>query len=383
MEELYIIGDCYQPNTAPVNRFLAFAKGYGVEGTKTKVVFIFPNKEKDTVQEIYENVEFVYLWKKYCPKNKYLRHLVIRLFLIEFLFNLNRDKTIILYGAVNFLFLFWLLKKNKIFHERTECPDLFWDTGSIIGKFEYWLYKRACKNIDGLFVISPSIKNFFVKNFDVPKEKIHTINMIVDATRFDFIQVPKKTHTIAYCGTISERKDGISDLLKAFKIVSEQYHDITLTLIGGFENKITKDRVYNLLQALGIVDKVIITGVISVEQMPLLLSEAKILVLSRPKNKQSQYGFPTKLGEYLMTENPVVITDVGDFKSYLRDKEDVIYALPDNYEDFARKLNWVLDNYELSKKIAMNGKKVALDSFNFRTEARKVLDVVYSVKILN
>ena len=44
-----------------------------------------------------------------------------------------------------------------------------------------------------------------------------------------------------------------------------------------------------------------------------------MLVLARPDNIQAKGGFPTKLGEYLATGNPVVVTKVGEIPNYLID----------------------------------------------------------------
>ncbi|GAA4444672.1 hypothetical protein GCM10023091_35240 [Ravibacter arvi] len=246
-----------------------------------------------------------------------------------------------------------------------------------MGKIQYWLFGKFCRRIDGVMPITPSLSEFFVDEFGIAREKVQTINMIVDSTRFDSVRGDKRKSTIAYCGTISEKKDGISDLLKAFQIVLTRYKDATLTLIGDFESSVTRENVYALLKTLKIENNVLITGMISADEMPVFLSEAKVLALSRPQNMQAKYGFPTKLGEYLMTANPVVITDVGDFRLYLKDREDIVYAAPDNFTDFADKLLWVLDNYDQAKIIGMKGRQVALDSFNYRIEAEKVLDFIF------
>ncbi len=375
MKKLYIIRDCYVPNTASINRSLAFSKGYGELGVDTEVVFIFPSYTKEKATESFLNVTFTYLWERYYPKNKYLKHLFCRLFLLKFILKLKKNDTVILYGTLNPWYLFFFNRKIRIYNEITEHPSVHTGDG-LIGKIQYWNFKKFCQRIDGILPITLSLNNFFVEEFGVGKEKVCTVNMIVDSSRFENIEIKEKKNTITYCGMISEKKDGISDLLKAFKIVSEQHKDITLTLMGGFENNTTQKNVHNLLQTLAIEDKVVLAGEIQADQMPLLLSEAKILVLSRPQNTQACYGFPTKLGEYLMTTNPVVITDVGDFKRYLKDKEDVIFTQPDNSDDFADKLIWVLDNYEEAKKIGMNGKKVALKNFNYKIEAQKVLDFI-------
>lgn len=376
MSKLYVLRDVYIPGTAPINRSLALAKGYGELGVSTEVVFIFPNYEKEKVQESFLNVTFTYLWERYYPRNKYLKHLFCRFFLLKFILKLSENDAVILYGTKNPWYLFLFNRKIRIYNEITEHPYVHTEKNGFIGKIQYWLFKKFCQQSNGVFPITKSLKTFFEEEFGVRKENICTINMIVDSTRFDNVLLKEKKNMITYCGKISERKDGISDLLKAFKIVSEKHKDIKLNLIGFFQNKTTQDNVYNLITKLDINERVLFTGMVQANEMPLLLLEAKVLVLARPQSKQAQYGFPTKLGEYLMTENPVVITDVGDFREYLRDKEDIIYTQPDNAVDFADKLLWVLDNYEQAIKIGVNGKKVALNSFNYKIEAQKVLSFI-------
>ncbi len=54
-----------------------------------------------------------------------------------------------------------------------------------------------------------------------------------------------------------------------------------------------------------------------------------------PDSKQAQGGFPTKLGEYLATGNPVCATTVGEIPDYLVDGESVYFAVPGSVDSFA------------------------------------------------
>jgi glycosyltransferase involved in cell wall biosynthesis len=378
---IYILCECFKPNSAAVNRFLAFARGYGEQGVKVKAVFIQPNKKFDMVDESYQNVEFIYLWEKLRINNRYLKFLITRFYLLLFILKLKKGDIVVLYGLIHYLWLFIFKKNIKVYHERTESPDVVGRSHSFIGDIKHNLYLKACKKLDGLFVISPSLNKYFVEEVGVNYKKVHTINMIVDLTRFKDLDFTTKSNTITYCGTISEQKDGISYLLKAFAVVSKKHEEISLTLIGPFENETTKSNVLKLIKDLHIENKVVFLGKVSAENMPRILSDAKILALSRPDNKQAQYGFPTKLGEYLMTRRPVVITRVGDFDKYLNDKENVIFAKSDNVNDFAKKLLWTLDNYELAKEIGLKGSEAATNYFNYKIESQKVLKIIFETNI--
>lgn len=382
-KNIYLVADSYEPNSAFTNRFLAFARGYGELGIYVNVVFPFPGRKFNKVDILLENVRFIYLWDKLKTDNKYIRFVLTRFYLFKFILQLRKNDIVILYGMINFLWMFRLVKNVKLYHERTESPDVIGRDYSFTGDIKHKIYLSSCKKLDGLFVISPSLRNYFVKEVGMSEDKVHVINMIVDMSRFDNLNLKPKLNTITYCGTISEQKDGISYLIKSFAKVIEHYNNITLTIIGGFESKKTEQNVLQLIKNLNIESNIILLGPVSSEEMPFHLSAAKILALSRPNNKQAQYGFPTKLGEYLMTENPVVITQVGDFDKYLEDKKEVIFSKPDDIDDFADKLLWVLDNYKLASSIGKNGKVIAQNSFNYKIESQKVLQVIFGENFIN
>ena len=374
---LYIINDGFQPNTAPINRFLAFAKGYGELGVQVHAVFVFPNRNFDKVKEEYENVNFIYLWDKFQINNRYIKFFVYRYYLLLYLFNLKQNDKVILYGLMNFLWLFRLRKSIQLYHERTESPEVVGRKRGLTGNIKHRVYLKTCKKLDGLFVISPSLNKYFVHDVGVDQCRVHTINMIVDLSRFEHLSLQNKMNVIAYCGAISEHKDGISYLIKAFAIVLKKHPDYILSLIGDFTSDRIKQDIFYLIKQLELENSIVLTGSVNSEKMPILLSNAKILALSRPQNKQAQFGFPTKLGEYLMTGNPVVITRVGDFDKYLVDKESVIFAKPNDEVDFAEKLIWTIENDEQAKEIGIKGKHIAISSFNYKIECQKVIDFIF------
>lgn len=379
MKELILISH-YFPNTAFANRFLAFAKAYGELGINVKVYIIPLNKKYERVNEVYKNVDFIYLAEKFQFTNKYIRYIIIKLSSLYLFMTLKKDSNVILYSPLDFL---WLLSKKRnihLFHERTEHPEIVGKSNGVLGELRHKRYIKSLIKIDGLFVISPSLKEYFVNEIKLDKGKVHVINMIVDSTRFNGLKSIDKENTISYCGTVSIKKDGILDLINSFSIVANKNRDINLSILGDFENIKTKNIVFKLIDDLSLRDRVIFNGNIDSSLMPKMLSKSKILALARPDSKQAKYGFATKLGEYLLTGVPTVITNVGDFNYYLKDKYDIIFAQPDNVNDFATKLIWVLDNYEESKLIAKNGIDTANKSFNNIIEAQKVIDVIFNNK---
>ncbi|HTO14687.1 MAG TPA: glycosyltransferase family 4 protein [Edaphocola sp.] len=376
-KSIIIVAEIYLPTAAAINRLLAFAKAYGELNIKVKVVFISPNSNFDKVPLIYKNVQFVYLWDKLKFRNRYLKYILLRINIILFMFRLKRDDILIVNNLFNFLWLFRLKRGIQLYYEVTEHPDLINKDNNSFNKLLHRRSLTAAKKLDGLFVISPSLKEYFVNEIRIKEHRVLVVNMIVDATRFDIYKDTRKQNSIMYCGTISESKDGIDYLMQSFALVLKRYPDFKLTILGSFENEQIKQRFYKLMNELDIKENVDLKGPVAPLDLPRYLCSAKILVLARPKNKQAQFGFPTKLGEYLMTANPVVVTKVGDLQEYLSDKKEVIFAEPNNIDDFAEKIIWTLDNYELASEIGELGREKALKEFNNIIEAQKVIDIIF------
>lgn len=220
--------------------------------------------------------------------------------------------------------------------------------------------KKALKVIDGFLCISTSLKDLLIRS-GIDGGKTHVVNMLVDSSRFDGIKKQDVEPYIGYCGAADNNKDGVDQLIRAFGKIAHKYPDLKLYIMGP---KRVDCKNEELAKSLGIYDRVLFTGMIGSTDLPQKLVNARILALDRPQSRQAKYGFPTKLGEYLLTGNPVVVTSVGDIPLFLNDGESVYLAEPDNVEAFAEKLEFVLSHPEESKQVGENGRKVALESFS-------------------
>ena len=171
-------------------------------------------------------------------------------------------------------------------------------------------------------------------------------------------------------------KDGVDELIKSFAIVHKVLPEVKLYIIGKTPDKDDASGNLNLINNLGIKKSVVFTGIVSAAEMPQILKNAAVLALDRPDSLQAQCGFPTKLGEYLLTENPVVVTKVGDIPLFLKDGETALIAEERDPQDFSSKLIWALQNPEEASKIGKAGALVAMREFNYLNETKKIIDVI-------
>ena len=366
----YVIAYSYSPNTADTNHNLCYLKGFSEQNIETTYVLIHPNDKRSKWEEPYNNISVMYLWERFpsIGKNidkslKYLSYLIF-LHLI-----LKKQDIVLLLGSTAYLHS--LVKKRgvKVYHERTENPEVVKVNRN---KKEYF---NDCSRVDGMFVISTALRDYFISK-GVSQLKIHIVNMMVDATRFEGLTKQGTEPYIAYCGTASNNKDGVDELIKAFAITEHRHQEFKLYIIGQTPSKDQYFSNNELVKTLNIEDKVVFTGVIPSNKMPQLLKNARILALDRPDNIQAKYGFPTKLGEYLLTENPVVVTRVGDIPFFLNHGDNALIAEPQNPQDFSDKLCWLIEHPDEARKIGARGKNVAMNQFNYLIESKKIISVI-------
>lgn len=332
----------------------------------------------------YEGVEFKYSTFNKNRDNRvikifyWLKGVLITWFRVRGYLKKNPDTKILILSIdpiILLIFTYLARKKNiKVFHERTEFP--FINKKSIFSKIKLKFYYKQIRKLDGLFVITNALKIFFKQHIE--EQKIVHIPMTVEPERFKIEKSTSKYGKyIAYCGSMYTDKDGVPILLNAFDIFADKFRDVNLVLIGDISNKAKISPIMKVLNALKHKDRVYFTGLVERNDMPTLLVNASALALARPNNIQAQGGFPTKLGEYLATGNPVVVTSVGEIPHYLKHLENAYISQPDSPDDFARKLILLFTDPPQAQKIGLKGKELATGIFNYKTQSSSIFKFIY------
>jgi len=110
--------------------------------------------------------------------------------------------------------------------------------------------------------------------------------------------------------------------------------------------------------------------------VPGVLAGADVLVLPRSLGEFSQAGFPNKLGEYLASGRPVVVTKVGDIPNYLVDGQSAFLVDPDDCDAFARALVSALTDPAQAEVIGARGQAVARQLLASPMVARRIADFI-------
>ena len=354
---------------ASVNRVLSYAKELVSLGNEVTVLSSGKSEEKEGNIYGVRYRNFGYLG------------LIESLFaIIKSLKGEKPDVAILVSNSLLLIYPIWFTCKIngiKLLQEKSEFPFVLMKKGVLNKLWAKFYVNTTYKLFDGMIVMTHPLMEYF--STKVRKDCcLFEMPMTVDVERFAIEKTDSEYGDyIAYCGNMAGNKDGVLNLIEAFKIASKEIPDVNLLLIGGSSNQEDWERIVKAVKD-SENENIILHGKAARDDMPSLLKNAKALALARPSGLQSAGGFPTKLGEYLSTGNPVIVTKVGDIPYYLNDSNAFVVE-PDDNQAFADAIISVFSDYEGALKIGEKGKEVALSVFNAKVQARRLNDFIRSI----
>lgn len=369
---MIIISRKYIPTDAAVIRAMSLASGIADLGEQVSFIFLIPS-EDNSLPDSKTNLHYSCVSGTVAGRNRYLNASIAVANLHK---HIKKDDTVILMSFLPVVFIYLSFLCKRLYHDRTEMSGIFFSK-TLHGRLLEKIYINRANKSAGVFVISQSLrKDLIDKGAD--ESKIYLLNMMVDCSRFDGIIKNTLSRYICYCGTVSNYKDGVNTLIKAFRIVHDRFNDIQLYIIGRYFSESDRNENVKIIEENNLQDVVYMPGIVSYDELPNYLKNAEVLALARPNNEQAKYGFPNKLGEYLATGNPVVVTKVGEIDNYLEDRISCVFAEPDNEQSFADALIWCLSNCKEAEKIGEKGREVAMSKFDYHSVAANLLKVINS-----
>lgn len=290
------------------------------------------------------------------------------------------DVAILVSNSLFLIYPVWLACKRgkvKLLQEKSEFPFVLMKKGFMKKLYAKYYVKTTYRLFDGLIVMTKPLMEYFRDK--VRKDcRLFEMPMTVDTERFAI----EKTNSeygeyIAYCGNMAGNKDGVLNLIEAFNLASHNIGDVKLLLIGGSSNQDDWNRIVETVKQSSN-PGIVMFGKATREQMPVLLKNANALALARPSSLQSTGGFPTKLGEYLATGNPVIVTAVGDIPQYLNEKNAFVVK-PDDNDLFAAAIEKVFADYEQAVEIGKRGQELAQTVFSSKEQSKRLFNYLKSV----
>jgi len=233
-------------------------------------------------------------------------------------------------------------------------------------------YRKIYQKIDGRILMTTKLKEFYDTNIG-PKPTL-ILSTVVDIDRFANVYKEKQNKDyLCYMGNLELSKDNVDNIIIAFSMIENEYPDLYLFIYGA-PNSESRLYLERLIKKLNLTNRVFLKGRVKYDQVPQILKNAKILVSSQPNTKRAEGGFPTKLGEYMITGVPILMTDVGEIAKYVKNGENGYIVPPDNPESYAKQLSFILKNYNTALQVANNAKQYIINNFSTASAGKNIID---------
>lgn len=377
MNITFISTGSYPDLYAGAIRHSLLARGLAEQGHHVQFLLLTAQDWKGHSQLDYYGVQFREL-NSYRGSNKLLQHYHYLRGLLKVRRMLREQKR---RGAIDVFFVHavmpvhvipmtWLVKQVRkmripVFHERTELPYVFGYNQKMMDIYT----RKMLPAFDGIFVISDKLITWF-SQYNQWVKKLVTV---VDLPFFQTNQPsPYPFPYVGYCGTIGGTKDGVPILIQAFAKIADAFPGLRLVLVGNNTNKAAISDTLETIETCGIADRVVFTGLVERDRMPVILGNAAILVVAKPNTEQNSGNFPIKIGEYLATGVPVVVTRVGEIPLFIEDGESGYLSAPDDADAFAEKMREALTDPGKAKVAGLRGQAIAAEQFDYRKVAERM-----------
>lgn len=184
---------------------------------------------------------------------------------------------------------------------------------------------------------------------------------------------------IGFTGYLTIKKDGIGELIEAISILQKKYaiDNVILNLYGtGYRDTLAK--IKSLIKKYRLENKVILHGKVPSGDIPEILKRQDILILTRPVNLQTRYGFSTKLAEYMASGITVLTTDVSDNTLFIKDGENGFIAKSYKAEETAEKLAEIIKGKKyLDTTLRKKAQETAHNHFDGNKYATELLNFFF------
>ena len=279
-----------------------------------------------------------------------------------------------------FVPILWMLGFKLAFIS-DEFPPEIRKLRSKISFFNKFFYSIIHEVFLFRITMTKTLKDYYNKEFgDKPT---YIMNTIVDTNRFNCKEVETKYIVfdkndrimLCYMGNMELEKDNVDNIIMAISLLKMKFPNIGLHLYGT-PNEKARAKIENMIANYELESHVQYKGRIQSNEVPDVLIRYDVLVTSQPKTIRAAGGFPTKLGEYLMTGVPTIATDVGEINEYVKDGIHLFLVEPENPNAYAERLEYILKNYNQAIEIAMTAKAYVKDNFSCINVTKEVVSFI-------
>ena len=239
----------------------------------------------------------------------------------------------------------------------------------------------ATLHLSDAIVCPSNVTRDYIVSLGLNRKLVTVIPNGVSPSDFSPSPLPSREGRIPvllYIGTLADWQ-GLEVVIKALPEILEQ-QPVRLQIVGRGRSRQRK-LLARQIRKLGIEEQVIIQPAVPHHEIPALIESADICVAPLGLNDRNvtQGACPIKLLEYMASSRPLIASNMPIVRELVREDVDALLFSPNDPEDLARQVLAVLNDMELSKRLAESASKRALTKFTWHESQKKLVKVYQNI----
>ncbi len=230
---------------------------------------------------------------------------------------------------------------------------------------EEWVFKR----VDGIIVLLNCFGEVLKETYKI---NVPIFKVPLAAERTSLKVKGENNKIIGYIGQLYPLQ-GVEVLIEAISYLA----DVKLDIIGGAGKDII--RLKNLAASLNVIDRINFLGFVNPKRVMEISDSIDIMVISALNRGKRRYSAHTKLYEYMAMGKPIVAFDIPSIREEVVDGIDILLAKPDDPHDLADKIDYLLNNQDKAKSLAINAYKSS-EKFTWEKRAERLSEIFKKIK---
>jgi len=247
-------------------------------------------------------------------------------------------------------------------------------------KLSKWKAKFALAKADLITCDAEHLKERMLA-LGADKKKVRIIYFGVDTQTFNSkqrdvgfnekLQLKSSSPIIISLRNLSPIYD-VESLIKAIPLALSNIPEAKFIIAGDGEQR---DYLENLAMSLGVSDSIKFTGRIPNDELPRYIASSEIYV----STSLSDAGLAASTAEAMACELPVVITDFGNNRDWVKDGEGGFIIPTKNPAILAEKIVYLLQNQDLRKRFGKINREVIEERNNYEKEMKSMEDIYFQL----
>ena len=280
------------------------------------------------------------------------------------------------------LILYPLKRKFKLVRELCEIPSFDKRLSSRIFRFLH--YHCFFKIFSGFIAISTPLEELAIK-YKRDKAQVLKVPILVDLQKYEntsYIQSNMKIEHplfIFHSGTMTEQKDGFLGMLEILSLVRQKGIDLHLYSTGIMPKESSiEERISNLQ----IEDYVHFLGFVKNEDLIAYQGHSLAFIVNKHDTLQNRYCFATKVGEYLASKRPVIMTNIGEATLYLKNEQSAFIYNDGDVDAVVNILISIIKNPTAGENVGKAGYQIAQNNFSYQEHGLRISNFFQTLKRL-